>query len=284
MQRLYYSDDGVKPTTFLQHLLVGDKAYVQRIQIVLGLLYTFTLVPPACPKLEYKFTVTRDRNKQYHMYQYTHSYTGVTQEGVGLKVGKTCKQFYEQQQTTEESCGQTSEESSGQSCNISNRHSGQFYANHNNMFSVATYNIWNLNNLPGEEYEDRLERLGKVSGSLYIMLVSYFHSFMLHSPFITLFLSCCCLCFKWEDLKNEIASSVSLKSYEYEMWLSMMEYMHSNIVLTIEIISHLIFNGSYNSRHFAHIIPYIDITVRTVLSMSQSFAVFFTHPPSCVPL
>ena len=173
MQRLYYSDDGVKPSTFLQHQLVGDKAYVQRIQMVLGLLYTFTLVPPACPKLEYKFTVTRDRNKQYHMYQYTHSYTGVTQEGVGLKVGKTCKQFYEQQQTTEESCGQTSEESCGQtfeqsfgqSCNISRRQSsGQSYTNHNNMFSVATYNIWNLNNLPGEEYEDRLERLGKVSG------------------------------------------------------------------------------------------------------------------------
>ena len=81
MQRLYYSDDGVKPSTFLQHLVVGDKAYVQRIQMVLGLLYTFTLVPPACPELEYKFTVTRDRNKQYHMYQYTHSYTGMTQEG-----------------------------------------------------------------------------------------------------------------------------------------------------------------------------------------------------------
>ena len=75
--------------------------------MVLGLLYTFTLVPPACPELEYKFTVTRDRNKQYHMYQYTHSYTGMTQEVSGLKVGKTCKQFYEQQQTTEESCGQT---------------------------------------------------------------------------------------------------------------------------------------------------------------------------------
>ena len=157
--------------------------------MVLGLLYTFTLVPPACPELEYKFTVTRDRNKQYHMYQYTHSYTGMTQEVSGLKVGKTCKQFYEQQQTTEESCGQTSEESCGQtseescgqtseescgptseqsfgqSCNISNRQSsGQSYTDHNNMFSVATYNIWNLNNLPGEEYEDRLERLGKVSG------------------------------------------------------------------------------------------------------------------------
>ena len=141
--------------------------------MVLGLLYTFTLVPPACPELEYKFTVTRDRNKQYHMYQYTHSYTGVTQEVSGLKVGKTCKLFYEQQQTTEESCVQTSEESCGQtfeqsfgqSCNISGRQSsGQSYTNHNNMFSVATYNIWNLNNLPGEEYEDRLERLGKVSG------------------------------------------------------------------------------------------------------------------------
>ena len=24
----YYSDDGVKPSTFLQHLVVGDKAYV----------------------------------------------------------------------------------------------------------------------------------------------------------------------------------------------------------------------------------------------------------------
>ena len=181
MQRLYYSDDGVKPSTFLQHLLVGDKAHVQRIQMVLGLLYTFTLVPPACPELVYKFTVTRDRNKQYHMCQYTHSYTGMTQEVSGLKVGKTCKQFYEQQQTTEESCGQTSEESCGQtseescgptseqsfgqSCNISGRQSsGQSYTDHNNMFSVATYNIWNLNNLPGEEYEDRLERLGKVSG------------------------------------------------------------------------------------------------------------------------
>ena len=181
MQRLYYSDDGVKPSTFLQHLLVGDKAYVQRIQMVLGLLYTFTLVPPACPKLEYKFTVTRDRNKQYHMYQYTHSYTGMTQEVSGLKVGKTCKHFYEQQQTTEESCGQTSEKSCVQtseesceqtseeslmhSCNKSNRQSsGQSYTDHNNMFSVATYNIWNLNSLPGEEYEDRLERLGKVSG------------------------------------------------------------------------------------------------------------------------
>ena len=54
----------------------------------------------------------------------------------------------------------------------------------------------------------------------------------------------------------------------------MMEYMHSNIVLTIEIISHIIFNGSYNSRRFAHIIPYIDITVRTVLSMSQFFLYF----------
>ena len=82
--------------------------------MVLGLLYTFTLVPPACPELEYKFTVTRDRNKQYHMYQYTHSYTGMTQEVSGLKVGKTCKYFYEQQQTTEESCGQTSEKLCGQ--------------------------------------------------------------------------------------------------------------------------------------------------------------------------
>ena len=68
------------------------------------------------------------------------------------------------------------------------------------------------------------------------------------------------------------------------MWLSMMEYMHSNIVLTIEIISHLIFNGSYNSRHFAHIIPYIDITVRTVLSMSQCFGVFHSSSLMCTTL
>ena len=170
--------------------------------MVLGLLYAFVLVPPACPELEYKFTVTRDRNKQYHMYQYTHSYTGVTQEGGGLKVGQTCKQFqsYKQTsehsaseelcgqtteescrqsteqscgqsteescgQTTEESCGQTSEQSFIQSCNISDRQScGQSCTDRNNVFSVATYNIWNLNNLPGEVYEDRLERLGKVSG------------------------------------------------------------------------------------------------------------------------
>lgn len=210
MQRLYYSDDDVKPSIFLQHLIVGNKAYVQRIQMVLGLLYTFVLVPPACPELEYKFTVTRDRNKQYHIYQYTHGYTGMTQEEGGLKVGQTCKQFQSYKQTsehsaseelcrqtteescgqsteelcgqtteescrqsteescgrsTEESCGQTSEQSFIQSCNISNRQScGQSYTNRNNMFSVATYNIWNLNNLPGEVYEDRLERLGKVSG------------------------------------------------------------------------------------------------------------------------
>ena len=118
----------------------------------------------------------------------------MTQEGGGLKVGQTCKQFQSYKQTsehsaseescgqnTEESCGQTTEESCGQSteescgqtseqsfiqsCNISNRQScGQSYTDRNNMFSVATYNIWNLNNLPGEVYEDRLERLGKVSG------------------------------------------------------------------------------------------------------------------------
>ena len=186
--------------------------------MVLGLLYTFALVPPACPELEYKFTVTRDRNKQYHMYQYTHGYTGMTQERGGLKVGQTCKQFqsYKQtsqhshrettepscvetaeescgqtseqlcgrtteescRQTTDQLCGQTSEQSFIQSCNISDRQScGQSYTDRNNMFSVATYNIWNLNNLPGEVYEDRLERLGKVSGEpipnvTYIQLVS----------------------------------------------------------------------------------------------------------------
>ena len=187
--------------------------------MVLGLLYTFVLVPPACLELEYKFTVTRDRNKQYHIYQYTHGYTGMVQEGDGLKVGQTCKQFQsctqisehsaseelcEQTteelcrqsterscgqsteescgQTTEESCGQTSEQSFIQSCNISDRRScGQSYTDRNNVFSVATYNIWNLNNLPGEVYEDRLERLGKVSGSpidnvSYSVSISCFHS------------------------------------------------------------------------------------------------------------
>ena len=226
--------------------------------MVLGLLYTFVLVPPGCPELEYKFTVTRDRNKQYHMYQYTHGYMGTTQEGDGLKVRQNCKQFqsYKQtsqhscrqttepscvetteqscrqsteqscRQTSEESCGQTSEQSCGQtseqSCGLTTEQScrqtteqscgqtseqscgqsteqsygqtseqscgqsteqsygqtseescgqtsdrqssGQSYTDRNNMFSVATYNIWNLNNLPGEVYEDRLERLGKVSG------------------------------------------------------------------------------------------------------------------------
>lgn len=98
--------------------------------MVLGLLYTFALVPPACPELEYKFTVTRDRNKQYHMYQYTHGYTGMTQERGELKVGQTCKQFQSYKQTSqhsrrettkpscvetaEESCGQTSEQLCGQ--------------------------------------------------------------------------------------------------------------------------------------------------------------------------
>ena len=179
--------------------------------MVLGLLYTFVLVPRVCSELEYKFTVTRDRNKQYHMYQYTHGYTGTTQEGDGLKVRQNCKQFQSYKQTsqhscrqtteascfetTEQSCGQSTEESCGQttdqSCGqTSDRQScGQ---SRNNMFSVATYNIWNLNNLQGEVYEDRLERLGKVSGyPIHNVTYSCFHS-LIHSFITRLFLSSLC--------------------------------------------------------------------------------------------
>ena len=160
MQRLYYSTDEVKPSTFLQPLIVGDKIYVQRIQIVLGLLYTFTLAQPACPEAEHRFTITCDRNKQYHVNQHTyntynvHTFTDVLQWS-GLKA---CER------TCENSCaqhyGKSNEQSywqslGGQSCGDGCSHT----------LSVATYNIWNLNNIPGELYEDRLKRLGKVSRS-----------------------------------------------------------------------------------------------------------------------
>jgi len=50
-----------------------------------------------------------------------------------------------------ESWGQSTRQSCGDGCS--------------HTLSVATYNIWNLNNIPGELYEDRLKRLGKVSRS-----------------------------------------------------------------------------------------------------------------------
>lgn len=160
MQRLYYSADEAKPSTFLQQFIVGEKIYVQRIQIVLGLLYTFTLVPPAHPEVEHRFTVTRDRSKHYHMYQHTHNVHTSTEvlQWSGLKsfertCTNSCAQHYEKSsgQSSWQSWGQSTRQSCGDGCS--------------HTLSVATYNIWNLNNIPGELYEDRLKRLGKVSRS-----------------------------------------------------------------------------------------------------------------------
>ena len=127
------------------------RGYVQRTQLIVGLMYTFTINSNhTVEDMEYQFMVTRDRNKEFHIYKQTKvasmGHLGDYQHTIGD--GDTCidKGAFLPWADLLPPLLSKPQSSSMQS------------------LKVASYNIWNVNSLrhEGDKYEDRLGRLGKV--------------------------------------------------------------------------------------------------------------------------
>lgn len=193
--RLYFSDDNETP--YILHLIVPTKhqTEIHQWELVIGLLYTFTLTLPSqhCPWLMHNFTITRDRNDNYHIYQNTWLYveppfveehkqswlncTSIFSEKHFLVtdhvkkpwlrrskdlvtpfVGKTLGDFnygsyHSQVASSKEDVCVPEQWWYG------TRTCVDCYSR---IVRVATYNIWNLNSLDRETYHDRLERIRKL--------------------------------------------------------------------------------------------------------------------------
>ena len=142
IQRLYFTADGIAPFLQVRHLANG---YIQRNQVVVGLIYSFTITTnhTGKGKIEFNFIVSRDRNKEFHIFKQTsvHSSSGRPWGCDG---------------PIKDACINTALFLSLPSLPppISSAR----------LLKVASYNIWNVNGLPDKDelYKDRLERLGKV--------------------------------------------------------------------------------------------------------------------------
>ena len=168
------------PTLFAKRVSQDGRQSFQRTQIVLGLLYTFTVVVnhPSSDSSSHLFTVTRDPHRQYHINRHTslpfhdlnkNSPTGLkdyTTDGDTCEEGTTSKR--------RNVCTANTDRES-QSCELPVPDSWTQHISSNppeplcseesqgsNSLRVATYNIWNIDAEANDSYKHRLRRLGKV--------------------------------------------------------------------------------------------------------------------------
>lgn len=172
-ERLYYTADGISPFVLTRHTRnAKGRTAVQRSQLVLGLLYTFSVrvnKSTVCDhKVEYRFTVTRDRNKEYHVIKWMEVVprcllrAGSEAGGFG-----TCRDSkaallgsFLQSSRFCVAAANFGSSSSNSSSNTDN--SDEF------QLRVASYNVWNTNRLQrrGESYKKRAKRMMKFISSL----------------------------------------------------------------------------------------------------------------------
>lgn len=196
-QRLLYSDNGSDPYIFLHKTLSRGKILIQKRQIVLGTRYGFVIVKndtdgsDNCCLYGHQFDVSRDKNKDFHVFRYTtiataelmrlsalHHATMEQCNTVDLikcslvdkrlgKIGHTYSQklsFFQDDVSAESVVASQGGSSLFSAQDIrGNLLPEASSADPGSILRVATYNIWNLNGLADvESYEDRLQRLRKV--------------------------------------------------------------------------------------------------------------------------
>lgn len=169
-QRLYFTLDGVSPYLHRrQHRDASGKLSVQQSQVVMGLLYSFTIVP-ASSGSGVHFTVTRDRNKEYHIFRQvpvmsrpgssSSNYTWASEELSNVQ--STSESVFPEETNKAYTCSNVHHPAPPLSLLFLLPRSLGFSSAQS--LRVASYNIWNVNSLPdtGEDYETRLSRLTKV--------------------------------------------------------------------------------------------------------------------------
>ncbi len=148
----------------------------------MGLLYSLVMWPSKdchCSN-EHSFTVTRDRNKVYHVYQYLQRESGLNvqeKKEINRCLTSPREVTYGRSVGVEyspiELCGdEACEYDTGDFgalnilaySSIKQPHCSPF------LLYIATYNIWNVNSLPRDSYKERLKRLQKV-GRMHVSVV-----------------------------------------------------------------------------------------------------------------
>ena len=217
---MLFSINGTHPHIFKQRSMSQNgKMLVQNIQLVLGLLYHVSIsqnggdhLCKECRHLEHDLILTRDRNKEFHIFQHTTRHSEMASTGSSMSdwhENCTCPLLLP---TTQSSSGEGGLETSQQETVLWSDNSHHPYSSHLSLHSplhvvqkhtpehctanpgqegckvqtmdkgyqlhplhVASYNIWNVNSLSGveESYDGRITRLGKVSGCIYLDIVSF---------------------------------------------------------------------------------------------------------------
>ncbi len=124
----------------------------------MGLMYSFTIrsngTTPLPDDVEFNFTVSRDRNKEYHVFKQVL----VVPASVHLETS-----------TEAGTCGNRR---THLPCLFSPHHNMAVSFSSAQSLRVASYNIWNVNSLnKGEDYETRLHRLTRVTNHTTIQCV-----------------------------------------------------------------------------------------------------------------
>ncbi len=174
LQRLYFSLDEEVPF-ILQQMVITSKERVrmQRKQVVLGALYSFTVTWPGqdCLCTEHSLTVTRDRNKVYHVYQHSRhgSMVGVWEKGrltdksIASLTGRTSANIAHSHALEVPFALPCNQYCSLDNTGVFGVHEIVDLGIRNPLLlHIATYNIWNVNRLPMDSYRERLRRLQKV--------------------------------------------------------------------------------------------------------------------------
>lgn len=146
-QRLYFSLDNVSPFLHEYESIshISGRQHIQQKQLVVGLMYLFVLSynnSLNTETIESHFTVSRDRNKKYHIFKHTTQFLSALQNQRKL--------------SQEVSVCRTQI-----SLPLKFLHPISFNVP---SLRIASYNIWNVNSIDteGESYESRLSRLSKV--------------------------------------------------------------------------------------------------------------------------
>lgn len=143
----------MSPFLYQHHTYVSGKDAVQRSQLVVGLIYSFSLHSNQTSDnmFEHHFVVSRDRSKDFHIFK--HMYVEFTPEQSVIH-SKRSKEA--------DTCG--NQISLPLAALLDIPHQIITAISEVQSLRVASYNIWNVNSLPGggEVYETRLQRLRKV--------------------------------------------------------------------------------------------------------------------------
>lgn len=129
----------------------------------MGALYSFTVSWPVkdCHCTEYSLTITRDRNKAYHVYQYSQHSPEV---GVWEKVTMSNPSVLHSLPIWTSGTQYFKSDSTGRDLGVNSvyTYSGIKQECMPVVLHIATYNIWNVNSRPLDSYQKRLKRLKKV--------------------------------------------------------------------------------------------------------------------------